>query len=88
MPTLFGAGADLSNMDETHALYVEEVIHQAFVKVDEQGTEAAAATGVVTNLTSFLPKNVFRADHPFLFIIQQKDTMNILFMGRVNNPTE
>lgn len=88
MPTLFGAGADLSNMDETHALYVEEAIHQAFVKVDEQGTEATAATGVVTNLTSFLPKNVFRADHPFIFIIQQKDTLNILFMRRVNNPKE
>jgi len=88
MPTLFGAGVDLSNMDGTHALYVEEVIHQAFVKVDEQGAEAAAATGVVTNLTSFLLKNVFRADHPFLFIIQQKDTLNILFMRRVNNPKE
>ena len=87
MPTLFGAGADLSNMDGTYELYVEEVIHQAFVKVDEQGTEAAAATGVVVDLTSILPKNIFRADHPFLFIIQQNDTGNILFMGRVNNPT-
>ena len=88
MPTLFRASADLSNMDGTYELYVKEVIHQAFVKVDEHGTEAAAATGVVTDLTSFLPKNVFRADHPFLFIIQQNDTGNILFMGRVNNPTE
>jgi len=57
-------------MDGTRELYVEEVIHQAFVKVDEQGTEAAAATGV-GSLTSLLPKNIFRADHPFIFIIQQ-----------------
>lgn len=88
MPTLFGANADLSNMDGTRELYVEEVIHQAFVKVDEQGTEAAAATGVVGSLTSLLPKNIFRADHPFIFIIQQNDTGNILFFGRVNNPNE
>lgn len=88
MPQAFGMDADFSNMDGTHWLYIKEVIHQAFVKVDEKGTEAAAATGVVMELKSLLPRNVFRADHPFIFIIQQKDTGTILFLGRVNDPTK
>ncbi|HPB34675.1 MAG TPA: serpin family protein, partial [Caldisericia bacterium] len=88
MPTAFGKDADFSGMDGTKWLYIKEVIHQAFVKVDEKGTEAAAATGVVMELTSIMPKNIFRADHPFIFIIQQNDTGNILFLGRVNDPSK
>ncbi len=88
MPTAFGMDADFSGMDGTKWLYIKEVIHQAFVKVDEKGTEAAAATGVVMELKSLLPSNIFRADHPFIFIIQQNDTGNILFLGRVNDPTK
>ncbi len=88
MPTAFGTDADFSGMDGTKSLYIKEVIHQAYVKVDEKGTEAAAATGVVMELTSIMPKNIFRADHPFIFIIQQNDTGNILFLGRVNDPTK
>ncbi len=88
MSTAFGMDADFSGMDGTKSLYIKEVIHQAYVKVDEKGTEAAAATGVVMKLTSIMPKNIFRADHPFIFIIQQNDTGNILFLGRVNDPTK
>ena len=88
MPTAFEMDADFSGMDGTKSLYIKEVIHQAYVKVDEKGTEAAAATGVVMNFTSLMPKNVFRVDHPFIFIIQQNDTGNILFLGKVNDPTK
>lgn len=81
-------GADFSGMDGTKNLYITQVIHQAFIDVNETGTEAAAATAVVMALGTVVgnQKPVFRADHPFIFIIQQRDTGNILFMGRVSNP--
>jgi len=88
MPTAFSAGADFSGMDGTGGLFISKVIHQAYVKVDEKGTEAAAATAVVMTSSVAGPGNVFRADYPFIFIIQEKETGNILFMGRVNNPTK
>lgn len=92
MPLAFRAGeADLSGMDGSHDLYITSAIHQAFVEVNEEGTEAAAATAIVVGITSVMPDQqqipVFRADHPFIFLIQQKDTGNILFMGKVNDPT-
>lgn len=70
-------------------LYFSEVIHQAFVEVNEQGTEAAAATAVVVGGTGLgpPPPPTFRADHPFLFLIQEKRTGSILFIGRVTEPT-
>ncbi len=86
MPTAFN-NADFSGMDGTQDLIISEVIHQAYVKVDEKGTEAAAATAVVVGITSVGPSKVFKADHPFVFIIQEKNTGNILFMGRVMNPS-
>jgi len=89
MPTAFTFHADLSGMDGTQNLYVREVVHQAFVDVNEEGTEAAAATAVVIELKSMQIDEqvpVFRADHPFLFLIQDNDTGNILFLGRVMNP--
>ncbi|MCX6776199.1 MAG: serpin family protein [Candidatus Micrarchaeota archaeon] len=81
--------ADFSGMDGTRNLYISNVIHQAFIEVNETGTEAAAATAVIMAMTAIpaTPKPVFRADHPFIFIIQQRDTGNILFIGRVTNPT-
>jgi len=88
MPLAFDAGnADFSGMTTAEKIWIDFVIHQAYVKVDEKGTEAAAATAVGM-VGSAMPRNVFRADHPFIFIIQQKDTGNILFMGRVMNPAE
>ena len=90
MPTAFTNSADFSGMTGTKDLKIDKVIHQAFIEVNEEGTEAAAATGVIMYMTSFRkqkhPTPVFKADHPFIFIIQQNETGNILFMGRVNNP--
>ena len=75
---------------EQKLLYVEGVFHKAFVNVDEEGTVAAAATGVVMEkglkLKSYPP--VFKADHPFLFLIQERTTGYTLFMGKVANPVQ
>jgi len=83
------AKADFSGMDgRLHWLFIGAVIHKAFVEVNEEGTEAAAATAVVMRLTSAAPHPpvVFRADHPFLFFIKDNGTGSILFMGRLANP--
>lgn len=86
MPTAFSENADFSGMDGERNLFIDFVIHQAYVKVDEKGTEAAAATAVGVGTTSVRPRTDFRADHPFIFLIQEKGTGNILFFGRVVNP--
>jgi len=87
MPTAFTNNTDFSGMDGTQNLSIQTVVHQAFVDVNEEGTEAAAATGIGMTGTSMpQPVPVFRADHPFVFIIQDKDSGNILFLGRVANP--
>ena len=87
MPSAFG-NADFSGMDGTKSLFIDAVIHQAFIKVDEEGTEAAAATAVIMTKSAVMQRKIFKADHPFIFIIQEKETGNILFMGRVNDPTK
>jgi serpin B len=87
MATAFNPNAaDFSGIDGTKSLFISDVYHQAFVKVDEKGTEAAAATGVVVGTTSVPMVETFRADHPFIFLIQHKSTGAILFMGKVANP--
>jgi len=90
MPTAFGGGADFSGIsDDAAGLYIDEVIHQSFVEVNEEGTEAAAATAVVMRELSGGPSNVpveFKADHPFIFIIEHEETGQILFMGKVEDP--
>jgi len=90
MPTAFSPSADLSGMDGTRNLYIGDVIHQAFVDVNEEGTEAAAATAVVVQRAMVPmgqpPIPVFRADHPFLFLIQEDESGLILFIGRVEHP--
>lgn len=79
--------ADFSGMNGKSDLFISAVVHKAFVDVNEEGTEAAAATGVVIGVTSVGPRPlVFRADHPFLFVIRHDRTGAILFMGRVMNP--
>ena len=89
MSTAFSSGADFSGMDGTKSLFVSDVIHQAFVEVNEEGTEAAAATAVVMTLSAMpMPNPVFRADHPFVFIIQENSTGNMLFVGRISDPTK
>ena len=91
MPTAFTwPRADFSGMDGTNNLAIDEVIHQAFVEVNEEGTEAAAATAVimVESAAPSEPPKIFKADHPFIFIIQQRETGNILFLGKVVNPLQ
>jgi serpin B len=84
------AKADFSGMTTAQKLFISAVLHKAFVAVDEEGTEAAAATAVVMALTSVVlppPKpKVFKADHPFVFVIRHRETGAVLFMGRVANP--
>jgi serpin B len=87
MPTAFTADADFSGMTGTRELYIDKVIHQAYIEVNEKGTEAAAATGVSMRLSAALPGEVFLADRPFIFLIRDLDTGVIMFMGRVSNPS-
>ncbi|MBA4419440.1 MAG: serpin family protein [Syntrophus sp. (in: bacteria)] len=89
MKNAFTPGAaDFSGMGWPKGkLWIGQIIHKAFVEVNEEGTEAAAATAVEM-VTKSAPVNppVFRADHPFLFIIRDNQSGTILFMGRMNNP--
>ncbi len=78
--------ADFSGMDGTRNLYLTAVFHKAFIEVNEEGTEAAAATGAVVGLRSIRRGPSFRADHPFLFLIRDKATGSILFLGRYAQP--
>ena len=81
--------ADFSGMDGTRSLFISAVVHKAFVDVNEEGTEAAAATGVVVGVTSVpAPPPIFKADHPFIFFIRDNDSGSVLFFGRVADPTE
>jgi serpin B len=80
-------GADFSGMDGTRLFYIGAVFHKAFVDVNEEGTEAAAATAVAMLDGGMpAPPPVFRADRPFVFAIRQKSTGQLLFMGRVVDP--
>jgi serpin B len=89
MDHLFGLKADLSGMTGEKNLFVDEVIHQAFIEVSESGTEAAAATAAVISLKSSLGSGPvqFRADHPFLYLIRDNQTGCLLFVGRLVNPS-
>lgn len=71
--------------EKDNALFLGKAIHKAFVDVNEVGTEAAAATAIEARLQSGAP--TFNADHPFIFLIQDRDTQNILFIGRIMDPT-
>jgi serpin B len=88
MPDAFTTKADFSGMTGNKELFINAVVHKAFVDVNEKGTEAAAATGVVMTLSAVEtpPPPEFRADHPFLFLIRHNPSGSILFMGRVINP--
>ena len=87
MPIAFTDAADFSGMTGGKDLQIAEVIHKAFVSVDEAGTEAAAATAVVMELTAMPEEPVeVTVDHPFIFLIRDIETGTILFVGRVVNP--
>ena len=83
--------ADFSGMTANRDLWISAVVHKAFIDVNEEGTEAAAATGIVMRSMAMQreqPPIVFRADHPFVFLIRDNVSGSILFMGRVADPTK
>ena len=90
MPDAFDQSADFSGMTSKEKWLISAVVHEAVVDVNEKGTEAAAATGVVMRPTAMLPIQpvVFRADHPFLYIIIHEPSDSILFLGRLSNPPQ
>lgn len=87
MPAAFGAGADFSGMTGSPDLFIDDVVHKAFVAVDEEGTEAAAATAVVMAESAPLSPAEFTVDRPFIFLIRDRETGTILFIGRVMDPS-
>lgn len=89
MPTAFTEQADFSGITSEAPVLISDVLHEAFISVDEEGTEAAAATAVIVSLTSapLDPPPVVTVDRPFLFLIQERETGTVLFMGRVMDPT-
>jgi serpin B len=79
--------ADFSGMDGSRDLFIKNILHKAFVAVDEQGTEAAAATAIIVGVTSLPVVDVeLTVDRPFIFMIRDIPTGTILFMGRVLSP--
>jgi serpin B len=90
MALAFTANADFSGMNGgREPLLISNVLHKAFVDVNEEGTEAAAATAVIVARGGPPPRPiVFRADHPFVYLIRDRRTGCILFMGRMANPKE
>ena len=88
MPDAFDAEkADFSGMTGKPELMISSVIHQATIDVNEEGTEAAAATAVVMDLTSMPGESyTIRLDKPFIYVIYETTTNTITFMGRVVNP--
>ena len=79
--------ADFSGMDGTRELFIQDILHKAFVSVDEEGTEAAAATAVVVGVESMPAEPVdVKIDSPFIFLIRDTESGSILFLGRVLNP--
>uniref|UniRef100_A0A0E9XRP4 Serpin B6 n=1 Tax=Anguilla anguilla TaxID=7936 RepID=A0A0E9XRP4_ANGAN len=79
--------SDFSGMSPSNELVVSKVVHKAFVEVNEEGTEAAAATAAVMMLRCARPRPItFIADHPFLFFIRHNPAQSILFYGRFCSP--
>lgn len=92
MANAFSSYADFSKITGARDLQISDVLHKAYIDINEEGTEAAAATAVIMVLTSNdnggSSRIVFDADHPFLYIVQHKETGTILFIGSVTNPAE
>jgi serpin B len=87
MPAAFSGGADFSGMTGSTDLFISDVLHKAFVSVDEEGTEAAAATAVVMKLSVAAEEpTTVTIDRPFIFLIRDIETGAILFVGRVVDP--
>ena len=86
----FTLSADFSGITGGKDLFISNVVHKAFVEVNEEGTEAAAATAVIMDLTAVngdSSRIVFDCDHPFMYLIQHKETGTILFLGSISDPS-
>jgi serpin B len=92
MPDAFGQKADLSGIDGSRELFISGIFHKAWGEVNEEGTEAAAATAVAVAGRAISkpppPPPVFRADHPFIFLIRDTRSGSLLFLGRFMNPSQ
>ncbi len=92
MADAFGPKADFSGIDGTRLLYISGVFHKAWGEVNEEGTEAAAATVVAVRTLGFHkpepPPPTFRADHPFIFFIRDTHSGSLLFLGRLEQPVQ
>jgi serpin B len=90
MPQAFSQKADFTGVAKAKELTLAAVVHKAYVDVDEKGTEAVAASKATTQTKSAPrkppPTATFRADHPFLFLIRDRNTGSILFIGRLTDP--
>nr|XP_006122958.1 serpin B4-like [Pelodiscus sinensis] len=86
MTDMFSPESDLSGISEASDLFLNAAVHKAFIEVNEEGTVAAAATGISVGVTSIKTPVTFLADHPFLFFIRHHNTQCILFYGRVSSP--
>ena len=89
MQTAFTDRADFSGISSSDALLLQDIVHKGFAAIDENGTEAAAATGVISGPTSVppTPTIAFKADRPFIFAIVDKQTNTVVFLGRIVLPT-
>ncbi len=86
-PPQNGDGADFTGITEIRELYVSGAFHKTFIALDEEGTEAAAATAIVVSVESAPSPATFTADRPFLFWIEHTTTGEMLFLGQVTNPS-
>lgn len=90
MPSAFGKNANFTKINKSGSIYINEVIHHAVIDIDENGTEASAATDItITKLCERLELNnelEMKVDHPFYFIIRERNAGGYLFLGKVNNP--
>lgn len=88
MGIAFSDKADFSGMDGKNDLFIQDVLHKAFVSVDEAGTEAAAATAVIVGTTSMPESATMTINQPFIYLIRDNATGSIIFLGRVMDPTK
>ncbi len=87
MSDVFTSRADLGDLSDNDSLYVDRATHDAYVKVNEEGTEAAAVTVITLRESAPPPLSYFNADRPFLFAIYDEQSGLILFMGKISDPT-
>uniref|UniRef100_A0A8C9DUQ6 Serpin family B member 1 n=1 Tax=Prolemur simus TaxID=1328070 RepID=A0A8C9DUQ6_PROSS len=78
--------ADLSGISGARDIFISKIIHKSFVEVNEEGTEAAAATAGVATFAMLMPEENFVADHPFIFFVRHNPSSTVLFLGRFSSP--